>query len=260
MLIYSYLIENIIQFVYGVIFAFSISDNEVRYFGWLNYINVNEGAKGMKFGILHKMGFAILLAAVSGVVNASIVRTYDDVDGSGLITYTDLGNNQLQIDFDNTSTSNMSSIINGLVFDIDDDINAISFFSFVDGNGTDLSSAYDVELDVKNNITPGNTKVDLSIKTTTGIHGGIYNDAGNSGDLNNAFPDIATLILTISDPDPWVLNSIDNDILRLQRTGTDGNGSLKLSGVPAIPVPAAVWLFGSGLLGLVGIARRKSRA
>ena len=26
---------------------------------------------------------------------------------------------------------------------------------------------------------------------------------------------------------------------------------------PAVPVPAAVWLFGSGLLGLIGIARRK---
>ncbi|MDX2458330.1 MAG: VPLPA-CTERM sorting domain-containing protein, partial [Gammaproteobacteria bacterium] len=28
----------------------------------------------------------------------------------------------------------------------------------------------------------------------------------------------------------------------------------------AVPVPAAVWLFGSGLLGLVGIARRKKAA
>ena len=28
---------------------------------------------------------------------------------------------------------------------------------------------------------------------------------------------------------------------------------------PEIPVPAAVWLFGSGLLGLVGVARRKAR-
>jgi hypothetical protein len=28
----------------------------------------------------------------------------------------------------------------------------------------------------------------------------------------------------------------------------------------AVPVPAAVWLFGSGLLGLVGIARRKQTA
>ncbi len=28
--------------------------------------------------------------------------------------------------------------------------------------------------------------------------------------------------------------------------------------VAAIPVPAAVWLFGSGLLGLIGVARNKS--
>ncbi len=26
-----------------------------------------------------------------------------------------------------------------------------------------------------------------------------------------------------------------------------------------VPIPAAVWLFGSGLLGLVGVARRKTR-
>lgn len=37
------------------------------------------------------------------------------------------------------------------------------------------------------------------------------------------------------------------------------NGELSFSaGVSAVPVPAAVWLFGSGLLGLVGIARRRS--
>jgi len=27
--------------------------------------------------------------------------------------------------------------------------------------------------------------------------------------------------------------------------------------VSAVPVPAAVWLFGSGLMGLLGLARRK---
>jgi hypothetical protein len=30
-------------------------------------------------------------------------------------------------------------------------------------------------------------------------------------------------------------------------------------GVTAIPVPAAAWLFGSGLIGLIGLARRKTR-
>ncbi len=33
--------------------------------------------------------------------------------------------------------------------------------------------------------------------------------------------------------------------------------SLDISPVSAVPVPAAVWLFGSGLVGLVGMARRK---
>ena len=38
--------------------------------------------------------------------------------------------------------------------------------------------------------------------------------------------------------------------------GTGGSGGEVVSGVP---VPAAVWLFGSGLLGLVGVARRGAR-
>jgi hypothetical protein len=33
-----------------------------------------------------------------------------------------------------------------------------------------------------------------------------------------------------------------------------------VSDIPQVPVPAAVWLFGSGLLGLVGVARRKKSA
>ena len=46
-------------------------------------------------------------------------------------------------------------------------------------------------------------------------------------------------------------------VARFQSTGSDQNGS---DFVGAVPVPAAVWLFGSGLLGLVGIARRKKAA
>ena len=35
------------------------------------------------------------------------------------------------------------------------------------------------------------------------------------------------------------------------------NGTLTYSAVSQVPVPAAVWLFGSGLVGMIGVARRK---
>lgn len=38
------------------------------------------------------------------------------------------------------------------------------------------------------------------------------------------------------------------------------NGIVSAAPVSAVPIPAAVWLFGSGLLGLAGIARRRKQA
>ena len=36
-----------------------------------------------------------------------------------------------------------------------------------------------------------------------------------------------------------------------------GTGTITSESAPAVPIPATVWLFGSGLLGLIGVARRK---
>lgn len=52
----------------------------------------------------------------------------------------------------------------------------------------------------------------------------------------------------IGNPGPFL------SVARFQSTGFDQEGS---DWVGAVPVPAAVWLFGSGLLGMVGVARRK---
>ena len=36
-----------------------------------------------------------------------------------------------------------------------------------------------------------------------------------------------------------------------------GSGNCSVTSVSAVPLPAAAWLFGSGIIGLVGLARRK---
>jgi len=71
----------------------------------------------------------------------------------------------------------------------------------------------------------------------------------------------------------WMLASVDGNgdgVMGIPMpvggpfAGFNANFNADLSPTPdpvaSVPVPAAVWLFGSGLLGLVGIARRKKKA
>ena len=48
-------------------------------------------------------------------------------------------------------------------------------------------------------------------------------------------------------------------IQNLNNNGTTDGYDLAFHVVSTVPVPAAVWLFSSGLIGLIGIARRKTR-
>ena len=64
-------------------------------------------------------------------------------------------------------------------------------------------------------------------------------------------------------PGEWTLNEyiLAWEDLRRSHPYYDGDFNdmvLMVESVQPVPVPAAVWLFGSGLLGLVGIARRKA--
>ena len=223
------------------------------------------------------MALTLILAAVAGSASAvPITRIYSSGINGGEVTFTDLGSNLLQIEFDNTTSPVMvgpgtylnSSVINGIVFDIEDDIEALSIVSFTAGNSLPITG-WDYELNVDNNITPNNTVVDFSFTATNGINDGIYNADDPGTNLDNAFPDIATLVLQITDPSSWALQAggISNDILRMQRVGFNGDGSLKIPGeggtppVGGVPEPSLVALFSMGLLGM-GLShhRRKRKA
>ena len=80
-------------------------------------------------------------------------------------------------------------------------------------------------------------------------------DGSQVGFSNNqtVFSDASTLGATIIGPRP---GSAFGDAQLASWTNDQANLLYALSGT-AVPLPAAVWLFGSGLLGLAGISRRK---
>lgn len=60
------------------------------------------------------------------------------------------------------------------------------------------------------------------------------------------------------------IGDFTSDVVGVWSTGTAGGGSYRgsvsnLSGT-VVPLPAAIWLFGTGLIGLVGISRRTGAA
>lgn len=85
------------------------------------------------------------------------------------------------------------------------------------------------------------------------------------GNFNGLAADGPTLVGSLSFSgmplDITLLTMADNDFPAGSWFATDGSGPLEVvygsAEVSAIPVPAAVWLFGTGLLGLVGVARRR---
>ena len=167
-------------------------------------------------------------------------------DGTGLFT--------IDYQLENTSVSDSFNL--GFIVRVDpdgaglftEDIGSSSFASAAAGEPSrweiDSSSG-----NIDSNIKPGGSLDNLNNCAPTGCDL-IY---ALQWDLGLLAPgEIAIVTIGLSDDGQALsANYLDaNSVL--------DSASLRLSGVATVvPVPAALWLFGSGLLGLVGIARRK---
>lgn len=146
------------------------------------------------------------------------------------------------------------------------------------GNGTSdthlLSNADDFTITLN---LDGNSTIDslslFSFSNTNGIPGSIYSldvtingitenfETSGFGVSGNSYGNPHEYIdFTSSSLDGLLASAVI--LSNFTSVGVYSNFSaiseIQLEGAPAtVPVPAAVWLFGSGLLGLIGVARRK---
>lgn len=202
----------------------------------------------MKFWNFALAGIVLL---ISNSVNAAVITYDESVNGDlagGLSSQTYLGN----LDIGINSISGEYSWTDFLI--TDDDTAA-----FTVSDGHQINSLF-----INYDYTPD---YQVAIR--------LQQDIGN-----DVYTDILNFNIGLDDPSS-LLNinfiSSDTDILIDASLGVLGSGNYRLGSygmrkngsdpsylnykwsmnVSAVPVPAAAWLFGSGLIGLVGFARRK---
>ena len=218
----------------------------------------------MKFFLRRALPAATLLAAVVAVPAQAATVTFDYTQSFGTTTpdgpapyataVFDDGGSAGSVTLTMTASSTIGiADITGMYFNLADDsqatLDGLGFtpISGLAANSVDATTNahkadgdgfYDILFDFPPPGGPANFHAgDISVYQITGLNllASDFNVFGAPGPGTG-------------NPGPFL------SVARFQSTGFDGLGS---DWVGAVPVPAAVWLFGSGLLGLVGIARRK---
>jgi len=84
-------------------------------------------------------------------------------------------------------------------------------------------------------------------------------DANNDG-VAESVARWASMNTTGAEPTGLYFDKFDPNVayVNIQHADSDVDRLIKISTPAAVPVPGAVWLFGSALLGLVGYGRRKA--
>ena len=170
------------------------------------------------------------------------------------VELTDIGSNQVLFTFMNSGSA--ASSIEGVYFDDGTLLGIASLIDADDGVGGDLGVDFSEGASPPN--LPGGNSISPAFVTTAGF----LADADapmvpvkgvNPGESLGVIFD---LIAGVNFND--TVAALGTDLrIGVHVIAFDNGGSESFVST-VVPVPAAVWLFGSGLLGLVGVARRRS--
>jgi len=200
------------------------------------------------------LGFAVLLLLIHSA-NAALINYDESVDGDlpdpGLTTFAlDMaGNHSISGSTSWVQTSTSES------WDFDE------FFLTLAPSLVISNFAFSFSNGIQQNITAEVVHRLLDFDAGFLAQSAVY-DIGNDSSTNQVNPPYGTLPMS-------ALNYRFYNDARVQLGGTfqhpfsanwDWNVSITTSAVPAVPIPAAIWLFGTALIGLVGFSKRRKVA
>ena len=209
----------------------------------------------------------ILLLGFSSLVNASPIILFDSRDGAGQNIYTTQG-----VHYD-AAGAFWAVSAKALAISYD---NGLIFTPLIDGTvdlrGSFLSSSVDGGVVTGEFTTFGSgPSIDLILSDHTGlllaatygkrkIKGTIGTDSGDSQSTFNV--DSGSLALLF--PDEAFSGRMVNTFFGVSPGFSSASFTQNFDGhidgiISAVPIPAAVWLMGSGLIGLLGLRKRASK-
>ncbi|MBN1634999.1 MAG: PEP-CTERM sorting domain-containing protein [Deltaproteobacteria bacterium] len=226
----------------------------------------------MKKQMVEFFGLLIILLCVFVSPALGIPITFSDSDivggytatGSSDIDYTLMGNT-LTIAVDNTSpltdsggNSNSPAIV-GFGFDTSNEIEgdlSVEAYGFLSGpsSGSLAEITAYWQLSTDSNLQGGNGGIvfDFVPNTTNGVQYGLINPAADGLTGSNLFETTATFTIVFNNTP----GDISNWYMRFRNLGLDGEGSLNNVPPAPVPEPATMFLFGSGLLGILGFRKK----